>query len=348
MKKVRRVASCLLAASLALAVLGITEAKAKTYGGGTILAPATRATVPYGRIAVKVRVRSDLVGHMAAIKTVPGWSLGFYRNRASDYSIFRIPASTFTIRAPQPPATGKYTIRINREIGYDNGAIAQVRVLYRRFSITHLAASPNRFYPLVRDGFRDRTKLLWDRSLRANTESMTVAHHGTIRWTKANGSWDSGWWHFNWNGVINGHRLRPGTYRLRMSATYLGVTTRSPWMKVVIATGWRTVQRSIVRHGTNTSSRSTGGSCYISGYNGVLTLDCWGGRYASATYRFAVPNNAFNIRRSSRVRLSNADFCCHGKISKVWTGNKFSVVVTGWRAADVYSARVTYNVRMRI
>jgi hypothetical protein len=110
---------------------------------------------------------------------------------------------------------------------------------------------------------------------------------------------------------------------------------------------WRTFTKS--RYGTNTSSRSKSGSCYFRGdsWTGWLTLDCWGGSYARARYRFSLPDDARNITRTIRGSTG----CCaftNSTVRRSWSGNRATVTVTNWRAYTIKRVKITYDHRVRV
>jgi hypothetical protein len=123
----------------------------------------------------------------------------------------------------------------------------------------------------------------------------------------------------------------------------------------------KTVQRWAwrykVRKGVETTSRSTRGNCHIDRdfFGHGLELDCWGGRYATASYRFHLPGDARGIHRSAR---GSYGCCARGHVTRDWhrtsSGNPvYRVHVTNWRAYTVrkvsvrYLTRVSHRVRHR-
>ena len=116
------------------------------------------------------------------------------------------------------------------------------------------------------------------------------------RTTKASVSAD--WAHdFTWNGVMNNGRLAPaGRYKIVVEATdAIGSsdTVRTP-VEVTTDTVTKTIKDNW--RGFATSDRSKSGNCrnYVIGKE--LTLDCWAGNYAQATYAWKIPANAKNLR----------------------------------------------------
>ena len=216
-------------------------------------------------------------------------------------------------------------------------------------NIASIQASPQTFYPLVRDGYRDSTAIRWHQNIGANisVEIKSLATGRTVR-RESLGSRGAGYHTWSWNGRKGtGALVNTGRYRVIVSGRADGHGDRAD-TTVTAATGWVTKSHTLRRSGTNTSSRSASSSCYIRGDSGVLELDCWGGSYAKATYGFSVPSNAFNVRRSINKQLSTLDICCDGIISATWSGNVATVKATGWRAVDVYGVSVRYSTRRRI
>jgi hypothetical protein len=107
----------------------------------------------------------------------------------------------------------------------------------------------------------------------------------------------------------------------------------------------RWVWRYKSRRGTDTSSRATKGRCYIDrSFSRSLNLDCWGGRYATVSYRFHLPGDARGIDRWARG--SRAIDCCTGRLSTDWrySGNAavYRVRLTNWRGYTVKRVGVKF------
>jgi hypothetical protein len=110
---------------------------------------------------------------------------------------------------------------------------------------------------------------------------------------------------------------------------------------------WRTFTKS--RYGIDTSSRSKSGNCFFRGdsWTGWLTLDCWGGSYARARYRFNLPEDARNITRTIRGSTG----CCsynNSTVSRSWARNTATVIVTNWRAYTIKRVKIEYEHRVRV
>jgi hypothetical protein len=85
----------------------------------------------------------------------------------------------------------------------------------------------------------------------------------------------------------------------------------------------------------------------------TTSLDCWGGRYARATYTLRTPVSAKSVSYRVTGSRTGADICCDGRITKSGkrAKNKRSFAVTvrvnGWRAYEIRRAKVAYSVPVR-
>jgi hypothetical protein len=83
---------------------------------------------------------------------------------------------------------------------------------------------------------------------------------------------------------------------------------------------------------------------------GDIFLDCWGGDYAVAAWRFSVPSNAFNI--SKRI-IGEVGCCSPGGVASRGerTGPQRYVVaagVSGFRSWVIYGTQIAYSYKVRI
>lgn len=109
------------------------------------------------------------------------------------------------------------------------------------------------------------------------------------------------------------------------------------------------VYRSSSRRGADASETDRKGNCHIDRLFGDLTVDCWGGRYAEAVYKFNLPGDARHINRSAH---GSVQCCDRGHLSKGWVdkgGNDlaYRVVVTGWRAYTIKHVGVSYRTKVK-
>jgi hypothetical protein len=208
---VRRAAAFLSALTI---VQLVSPVFARAEGPNVIVSPRPQAVVARGAIPVHVHVAASLVGKRAGIMTVPGWSLRLdgQPRSAGDYNLFQIRSQSFTVRAPAPRQAGRYTIRINRDSSSDHSAIAQVRVTFRNLAVTRFRASLRTFFPLVRDGYRDCTRLRWIQTLSGHA-TLLVGRLGHIDL----GHRRAGAGSFRWCGTVGGRVLRKGVYNLRVA-----------------------------------------------------------------------------------------------------------------------------------
>jgi hypothetical protein len=221
--------------------------------------------------------------------------------------------------------------------------------------LDHVSPTGQPFYPRVHDGYKDTTKTSFRISQRATVNiSVTNSHGSTVR-RASFGSLRAGNHSWVWNGKSNsGNKVALGTYHVHVTAT--ADRTRHGITKAVVATGWRTKSNSGTREGREYSSAASRGSCFISHdvFSSVSEdLDCWGGKYAIAKYRFTIPATAKNLSWDAQGHKDSDDICCRGVITK--SGKRLdakhflvTVKVTGWRAYVVKYADVYYKYKVRI
>ena len=150
--------------------------------------------------------------------------------------------------------------------------------------------------------------------------------------------------------------IRPVT---RFSSSRIRFGYRTPRAGKPIYLTCRGIHKRVTRHqwrnysstrsGTETSSRSRQGPCYLDGFYGELQLDCWGGRYAIAHYHFELPGDARSVDTGASGYLG---CCSQGRVSKDWSrsGNDwtYTVTVTGWRAYTVRRVHMDYSRRITV
>lgn len=255
-------------------------------------------------------------------------------------------SKTFT-RTFTPSARGQYVIWVEDEESLDYAEL-RFEVVAPLFKFIRTRPTDSNFYPTVRDGYRDYIDIEWRVTRKVTTRGYIKNSNGrTVLRISRSVDRPNRVIYFRWRGKNTaGNVVQPGRFRFVIEET--SARRESASLRFKVSTGWRTKKFVTARTGTRTSSRVTNGNCFISGYDGVLKLDCWGGAYALAKYRIRIPSNAFQVTRSIRTSSSSADICCHGKISKGWRGNVARVRVTGWRAVEVVRVRVSYKRRIRI
>ena len=220
-------------------------------------------------------------------------------------------------------------------------------------AFSNLSISATSFYPRVVDGYRDTVVTRWGSNRVADTTVSILNSRGTVVRRAAYSAIAAGSHMWTWNGRTSaGTAVPTGAYRVRISATADGVT-RTFTKAVTVATALVNRSGSARRSGYD-SYDSASRNCYVTGdsYYETTTLDCWGGKYARATYNFRVPASAFNVHWSARGWLTDADICCTGRVTR--TGRRLSSTlfqvraqVNGWRAFEVESAAVSYTYKVR-
>lgn len=222
--------------------------------------------------------------------------------------------------------------------------------------VRNATAKPGEFYPTVRDGFRDSTSIGFSSRLNSDVSvKITSRNTGSVVRAFALSGRESRDYYQRrgvvWNGKNKANNLVPtGRYTAVITSTLNGesATSRVP---IKVASGYRTVRTTKTKDGWYGSRDTTRGNCYTAQYyDGGNDLDCWGGAYAQATYRFSLPSNARNIDWG--VRGFN-ECCDAGRLIKTGkrtsaTSFRITVRVTNWRSFVVRSTRVTYTYRKAI
>lgn len=224
--------------------------------------------------------------------------------------------------------------------------------------IRNLTVNHTTFYPRARDRYRDSVQFALGTRRDAKVV-MTVRNSDgrTVRTTTVQQpqSWANyfqrNW--FTWNGRNGaGNTVPVGRYRVTFRSEGANLSTASAHMTVTVATGFRTVRRTVSKDGWWGSVDRTSSSCYASEtfYPHGNMLDCWGGAFAQATYNFRVPANATIMNWWARGER----LCCDdGRVIK--TGDRVTstryqvrVRVTNWAAYTVTRAGIEYRFRKRI
>lgn len=244
--------------------------------------------------------------------------------------------------------TGPDTCRVRD--WWTEDKLATFTVAPPRTTVSEASVASESFYPLIRDGFKDSVVFHWRQDHRAgatikviNSDSRTVRTATPSAWTGRN--------RWTWNGKNNNGNLVPkGRYRITVTANANKVAA-----PVKVTTEMVTRSFSARKEGNEGASFRTRGNCYAQrdSYNQIATLDCWGGSYAQARYRFVIPANATDVRGTVSLWKSDFDVCCRGRITRGWARTSQRTValwakVTNWRATEVNFVRVTYKRKVRI
>ena len=215
--------------------------------------------------------------------------------------------------------------------------------------------SAQSFYPTVVDGFRDSVTASWTSNKTAGHVAKVLNSNGAVVRRAELGDLAAGAHQWVWNGrSTSGSRVPVGTYRIRLEADDHAGSTRMFVRSVLVRSSYVVRRHSMARAGSS-SATSTSGPCFVtrSTRQGTTNLDCWGGRYARASYTFRLPADAYAVRYSLSGQRTAADICCSGRImqsgSRVSrTAFRVTATVTGWRAYDVRRAAVSYAYRHKI
>jgi hypothetical protein len=220
--------------------------------------------------------------------------------------------------------------------------------------VRNLSASPATFYPYLRDGYRDAASIGFTSRLDSDVVVRVTNSDGRTVWVRelAARSWADYYQrrHVRWSGRNNsGNLVRTGRYRIAVTSDIAG-TVRTARTSVVVARGTRIFTVTRTKDGWWDSVDATSGSCYTSNYDPGNHLDCWGGNYARADYRFRVPANA---RIKSWTVRGEALCCTTGRLTKTGTRTsarsfRVRVKVTGWRGYVVRRVILTYSYRRAI
>lgn len=247
---------------------------------------------------------------------------------------------------------GEYNVRVRDYYGGSWVSIGGFSARYEGMRVSDPVLSPETFYPLVRDSYRDKVRLTVTFNQRAsvlvairNSAGKAVRSYTT--------SFPRGRRVIEWNGRTNSGNAAPvGRYAIHVRATNGSGSTATTVRRTTIATALVTREGAQRRYGAD-GAGSTSGSCYIADDGASAELDCWGGRYAKLTMSFAIPSNAYDFSWGVSGEYSSSDICCTGGVKRAGTrpsSNRFrvSVTVTGWRAYLVHSSVVKYKYKKRI
>jgi hypothetical protein len=123
-----------------------------------------------------------------------------------------------------------------RGVAADAGPIRSVRIEALPVCIRRRSVGPSPFFPIERDGFRDTTTFRFRTNLRAaDLIQVVTSTHRLVRNERIGtrrGRTTHAW---TWDGRDgHGHRLRPGTYRIRVVARHFDQKAKSHWLRVVL------------------------------------------------------------------------------------------------------------------
>lgn len=224
--------------------------------------------------------------------------------------------------------------------------------------VVSTSLTPRVFYPLVRDGFRDFTNYSFALNESATGSVQIFNHKGTL--TRSFPFTNRDHLTVAWGGVNHlGTRVKPGMYRIRVTAHLPGRMVTSPFLRAQVKTGFRTQTTvgSKSKLGRQWSSRgwsafSIGGSCNWGTLSGGELLSTCLFAHANVGYTFALPRGAKVTAFRHRV-VSGIEPCRH----KVWTTSHVGRIhratfthgsANAFSQCDIGTVTMSYRVTRRI
>ena len=349
-----RLASVVAASTMLVAAANAAPAGAVGTGDPAIVSPTADALVPAGDTGpVRVDFSDAPVGDYTVRVQCTGTS-GYDDVHSAHYAGTGDDAQQFTLAPLPASSTCSTTVDATPADPADpHRAEAGFRVDAPPVRLTRVTPSPGLFYPRVRDGYRDESLTGFTLTRRANVRVGVRNPGGGVTRSVRMGWLGAGRHTFQWGGRNNAGQLaKVGTFTVIIRATDSSGHEAMASRKVTVAS------RLVTAHGSrtlpgNVGARSTSGACYATKLDGVMTLDCWGGHYARATYRFRVPRSASHTHWRVVGGTTDSDICCQGRITR--TGHRATttryavrVQVTGWRTYDIRRVHATWRYQKRI
>ncbi|KQZ67263.1 hypothetical protein [Nocardioides sp. Root151] len=327
---------------------GITASEAPSAAAAyadRILAPANGANVPAGNVSYTF-VAGDAASYYVELTCDDTYD---YVSHSSSYAGQQFSGSLGPANAGEDCRLEVYN--------YDTGmsTYSDFTVALPAPEVRNLSASRTTFYPRVRDGYLDKTGFTFGSRL-DSAITVSIRRNATGRVVRTLKSSANSWADYYgrrtlaWNGLnAAGSKVPVGRYTAIVKST-LGGRSATAHVVVQVATGYKTFTISKVKDGWYDSRDQTRGNCYTRDYDPGNHLDCWGGAYAQASYNFAIPANARNIRWA----VGGYSLCCDsGRLIR--TGTRVSptrfmvrVKVTYWRSFVVERVRLRYTARRQI
>lgn len=223
-------------------------------------------------------------------------------------------------------------------------------------SIRNATAKADKFYPKVRDGYRDRTEIVFGArgDSDVTVDIVSSASGATVRsFARRGHDWADYYSRrsVSWNGANDSGRGVPTGRYVAVIRSALGEQIATARVPLRLASGHRTSRVTERRAGWYGSRDRTSGDCFAWEHTAGNWLNCWGSGYAQATYLFRIPSNARDIN----WRVDGFRQCCASPGRIIRTGNRpkaslfrVTVKVTGWRSFVVRRASVTYTYRRAI
>ena len=336
-----------------LVPLGIMAAPAQAAGTEVpvIVSPTTGQIVANGYSDGIVLDFSNAPADTYYVSVYNGSGYDIYNDVNTDGTTTQVQVATGRL------AAGEYSIDIE---WYDNGG----GLVSSSFTVAapppppvvidQVSTSPTTFYPTVRDGYRDGTSVRYRLNQRLRTIIKVQRNGTTIRSTSL-GNQSTGRHSWTWDGRRNnGDTAQLGNYRIAVTGTAANGRQRTVATRATVATGYRSKHVTKTHAPRDTTTRNTRG-CSI--HNGSwssardLWLDCVGGSFAEATYRFSIPANARNLSWS--LPWESDGSMPWGKVTRSGerisnTAYSITARVTQYRGMFVHNVVLEYTTRARI
>lgn len=277
---------------------------------------------------------------------VAGYELAEFVNYDGSQHVYNWPA------APFPEEMSECEIHVI-DIATDGATASDHNKFWvgPALALTDVTVAPTTFYPKVRDGYRDTTTIGFRLNRGATVRFRVLSSTGTV--VRRAGDWwfGAGQRRWTWNGrKTNGDLVTPGTYTIEVVTQVSGIT-RKATRRVTVATGLRTIRKTLSMNGVRGKFPLDDGYCYTvqSNFSSALVVICKNGT-ARGRYTFAIPRKAFNVKWSVAGSPTEADHCCAGRITKSGSRvspRKFVVTVSvgKQRQYEIRRVKVTYSIK---
>ncbi len=344
-----RLRTLLVATASALALVLGTQGLASPATAASppvVVSPAPGGTLPYGSSGpLVIDFPAEVYGYLISVDCNSYyWSTGGFVQYSGRQSIPIDPLVGITEKLEG--STCEIEISGGSPFGTTTSSFT---VAVPQLKLGDVTTSRSTFYPLVKDGYRERTKFLFDvnRWFKA-TITIKDATSRTIYTNDTDGQFSElGEYYWPWNGkTTHGKPVLPGKYKATISVTDTDGTTLTDSTSVRVATKTVTREKTVRLRGIS-GRTSTSGNCNARKRDGAVILDCRGGKYAAATYAVTIPADATNVRWGAEAERTEDDLS-EGTITKRGTRvakTRFEVriEVTGQRAVKVSEVWVSYR-----
>lgn len=245
---------------------------------------------------------------------------------------------------------GEYFVTVGSSTG---DSVTTIFVVRRPLVVGNVSVTPSRFFPLVREGFRDDAVVgftlnqwTWSSVRIRNAQGRPVYFSGLSQRPPGPNT-------VAWNGRSRTQRPVPaGTYTVEVNAHTAGNPRTTISRTVRVGSLVRTHRDTDLRSGDRLTGLRTTPGCSVTRNESArtATLTCRKARFAQAWYRFSLPANAFRVT-SAVVGESR---CCPGgtvtrQLERTGPGTyRVGVRVTGRRGYTVEQVRIRYSWRQRL